>query len=70
MTDYEAGQQDRKGFVNSQGYAGISRNITAEDATLLFWPPITNDMMQVARPMPKDRKEWVEGWNDEKSEED
>ncbi len=66
---YEQGRSDRKAFVTSQGFSSISRTIRGEDALLIFFPNVQQDLMQVARPMPPDRKEWLKGWDDEKTEE-
>lgn len=67
--NYEEGRKARKGYVVSQHYAGLSNNITPDTAMKIFLPPIINDKMEIQRPLPKDRKEWVRGWNDEVAEE-
>jgi len=72
MTDqdmYQQGRQDCQGFIKSQGYMGLSRNILAKDAMKVFLPPVPQDMMQVQRPLPKPYADWVKGWKDAKAEE-
>jgi len=73
MTDkldmYEEGRQARQGFITSQGYMGLSRNITAKDAMKVFLPPVPQDMMQVQRPLPAGNKKWINGWEDAKADE-
>ncbi len=69
LTKYEEGRRDRNRFLFSQGFASLSRNITATDAMRLFLPPVKNDMVQMSRPLPKPFQDWVDGWNDCKAEE-
>ena len=62
--DYEEGKSAHRVYHASQAFAGLSRHITAEDAAKLFLPNVPQDMMQVSRPLPKARQEWIRGWKD------
>ena len=67
---HQQGKQDRIGFVKSQGYGSLSRDISAKDAMKVFLPPIANNLMQLSRPLPKDYQDWVNGWEDQKATEE
>jgi hypothetical protein len=60
LEGYKAGEQ----YHNSPCYASYARDITGEQAIKLFKPPITESPMMVASPLPKDRRDWIEGFND------
>jgi len=53
-------------YFNGQGYAGYTRDIRAEDAIKLFLPPVVEMMTQISMPLPKPRKDWIRGFNEEK----
>ena len=63
MNHVKQGMKDCDHFFQSQGFAGISRSITGEDAVKLFWPNTTEARMEISRPMDKDRKHWIDGFN-------
>lgn len=68
-TPYEAGRLARKGWVKSPVWRQFDPNTPGELAMKLFLPPVPQDLMQVARPLPRSHAEWLRGWNDEKATE-
>jgi len=65
--DYMEGVRAAQSYFNGQGYAGYTRNIRAEDAIKLFLPPVVEMMTQISMPLPKPRKDWLRGFNEEKA---
>lgn len=64
MSDYEDGYKAYNIFINSSSFAFIDRNIYANDAAKLFLPPVNEINMGMASPLPKDRQDWINGFND------
>lgn len=69
MTDYyEQGREACRVYYKSQAFAGLTRNITAEEAVKLFWPNVDEQHIMVAMPLPKPRQKWIAGFKKEQSE--
>lgn len=70
MTDdyYQLGKIAYKAWATSPLLAQFDKHAPAKDVMRLFLPPVPQDMMQVARPMPKEYREWLRGFEDEKRE--
>lgn len=68
MTDYEEGREAAEQYFNSRCYAQFTRDITGEHAIKFFKPPVNESLMMVYSPMPKDRAEWMKGFDDWKAE--
>ena len=64
MTDYEEGQYCAECYFNSKVFASFIRDITGADAIKLYRPPVTESLMMVSTPMPKDRADWIKGFDD------
>jgi len=61
---FEQGKQDRQAWDNSPQYAQFDRATPVRDIMRLFLPPVPEDTMQVARPLPKPYREWLRGFNE------
>lgn len=64
---YLEGVRAAKTYYNSQGFAGYTRDIRAEDAIKLFLPPVIEMMTQISMPLPKPRKDWIKGFREEQA---
>lgn len=64
LTDCEEGAKAAYSYYYDQAYGPLTRNIKAEDAIKLFLPPVNEMMVQYVAPLPKDRKEWLEGFKE------
>jgi len=64
------GRKDFRAYRSSPSYSGIQNafDIDAKDIMKLFWPPVKESMSQVQSPLPKDRREWLRGWELERQE--
>ena len=72
MTDeinyFEQGQSDCRAYYTSQAYAGLTRNIKAEQAMKLFWPNVEEAQVMISMPLPKSRQKWIAGFKKEQIE--
>lgn len=59
---FDEGKQAAVAYYSSQGFAGLSRSISAEDAAKLFLPNLNESMMTIATPYPKPRQKWLAGF--------
>jgi hypothetical protein len=59
---FDQGKQNCTEYYNSHGFSSLTRNIRAEDAMRLFWPPVEEAMIMIERPLDKNRSEWLKGW--------
>jgi len=59
---FDEGKHAAVAYYASQGFAGLSRNISAEDAAKLFLPNLSESMMTIATPYPKPRQKWLAGF--------
>ena len=66
--DWLAGYSAYSQYYESQGYSSFTRNIRPEDAAKLFLPAVEESHMQVSTPLPRARREWVEGWQTAKAD--
>ena len=64
LTDKEIGAKAAYAYYQSQGFGGFTRDVKAEDAIKLFLPPVNEMMVQYVAPLPKDRKDWLEGFKE------
>ena len=67
MNWYECGKHDYRAWVTSKHFAALNHDAHAEDVIRLFLPPIPQDLMQIARPLPHHIQEWLRGFEDEKT---
>lgn len=65
--DYLNGVRAAQIFYNSAMYAGLTRDIKAEDAIRLFLPPVEEYLTQVSSPLPKPRQDWIRGFKEEQA---
>lgn len=59
---FERGKQNCREYFNSQAFAGLTRDIRAEEAIKIFWPPADEQLIQVSMPIPKPRQKWIAGF--------
>ena len=52
----------------SNVFKQFSLTAPADVIMKLFLPPENEDMMQISRPLSKDRKEWIEGFDEARNE--
>jgi len=62
INHFEEGKHAAVAYYASQGFSGLSRNISAEDAAKLFLPNLRESMMTIATPYPKPRQKWLAGF--------
>ena len=65
---FEQGQKQCREYYASQAFAGLTRNIKAEDAIKLFWPPVDEMLIMVSTPLPKPRQKWIAGFKKQQVE--
>ena len=65
---YNAGQAAYHAWKTSPHFQQFARTAPVEEVMRLFLPPISQDLVQVSRPLPKDRQEWLQGFNDAKDQ--
>lgn len=61
---YLMGRAAFHAWMNSRHFAQFDRDAPTIDVMRLFLPPVPQDMMQVARPLPKHNQEWLRGFDD------
>ena len=66
--DFVAGRRARRAFVTSVLYAAYDNALPPEEAMKLFLPPVSESLVQIARPLPQDRQDWIRGWEEERAE--
>lgn len=66
--DAEQGAVDWWRYKASRAYQQFNKDARAEDVMRLFWPPEREDMLQVTRPMSKQRRDWIAGFNKARAE--
>ena len=64
---YLEGVRAAQSYYTSQGFAGYTRHIRAEDAARLYLPPLTEQMIMVSTPLPKPRRDWLRGFKEEQT---
>ena len=64
---YFEGVRACQSYYNSQGFAGLSRYVRAEEAIKLFMPPVNEQLIQVSTPLPKPRRDWIKGFKEEQA---
>lgn len=62
---FEQGQKACREYYASQAFAGLTRGVKAEEAIKLFLPPVDEQLIQVAMPLPKPRQKWLAGFRKE-----
>ena len=65
--DYLDGVRCCQSYYNGQAFSGYTRNIKAEDAIRLYKPPVVEYLTQVSSPLPKPRKDWIRGFEEEQA---
>lgn len=68
MSDYEEGQNAAWQYHNLPAFASFSRDVDGSEAIKLFKPPVNESMVMVSTPIPKNRADWIKGFNDWKKE--
>lgn len=68
MSHYQQGQRAFDALCKSPNYAFVQLPLPAESAIKLFLPPVNELMSMLATPYPKDRQEWMDGFNDRQTE--
>lgn len=68
LSNEEQGMHDCEVFYKGKTFGGFVRDVKAEDAMRLFWPPVKEMMTQISMPYPKDRKEWLAGFKKKQAE--
>lgn len=66
-SDYLEGVRAAQTYHNGKSYMGYTREVRAEDAIKLFLPPIVEMMTQISTPLPKPRKDWLNGFKEEQA---
>lgn len=61
---YQAGRAAYQAWVRSPACAQFSRDTPAAVAARFFLPPVEEANMQMARPLPADRADWLRGFED------
>lgn len=61
---YEQGKRDHAAYLESKIYASFPRDLNARDGMRIFLPCIIQPQLMMATPLPKERLEWMRGWND------
>jgi len=64
--DYLNGVRAAQSYHKAHGY-GYCKNIRAEDAIKMYWPPIEEQMVQYSSPLPKPRQDWIKGFKEEQA---
>ena len=64
-SDYLEGVRAARSYYYSQGFAGFTRTVRAEDAIRLFLPPVNEMLTQISSPLPKPRRDWIKGFKEE-----
>jgi len=64
---YKQGQKDARTYYGGQAFSSFTRNVRAEDAIKLFFPPVKEMMTQISMPLPIDRKEWLKGFKEQQA---
>ena len=64
--DYMQGVRAAQGYHNSHGH-GYVKHIRGDDAIKMYLPPVEEYLTQVASPMPKPRKDWIKGFDEEQA---
>lgn len=62
---FEQGIEAARNYYSSQAFAGGTDYIAPEVAIKLYLPPENEDLLQVARPMSKQRQKWIAGFRKE-----
>ena len=63
---FEQGQKDCRILYTSQAYSSLSlKQMTAERAMVIFWPPVEEQLVQMVMPLPKPRQKWLAGFKKE-----
>lgn len=64
--DYLDGARAAQHYHKAHGY-GYAKNVRGEDVIKLYLPPVVEYLTQVSSPMPKPRKDWIKGFNEEQA---
>ncbi len=62
---YKDGQNAARHYYKSRYPAGYIKNVKAEDAIKIFLPPVNEQLVQIAMPLPKPRQKWIAGFKKE-----
>lgn len=65
---FEQGREACRQYYTSQAFASLTRNVKAEQAIKLFWPPVEEALIMVSTPLPKPRQKWIAGFKKEQIE--
>lgn len=69
MSDpYQAGRDAYAAWATSPACAQFSRDTPAAVAARFFLPPVDEANMQMSRPLPADRADWLRGFEDARAE--
>lgn len=66
---YEQGRQAYRTLTCSVNYAWVSRDAPADVVIKFFLPGEQEDLLMISRPISKERRDWIEGFNNEKATE-
>jgi hypothetical protein len=64
---FKQGQKACREYYASQAFSGLTRAVKAEQAIKLFLPPVEEQLIQVAMPLPKPRQKWLAGFKKEQN---
>lgn len=63
---YMQGVRAAQSYHSAHGY-GFERNVRGEDVIKMYLPPVEEYMTQMASPMPKPRRDWIRGFEEEQA---
>ena len=62
---FDQGRQAARNYYKSQAFSGLTRFISPEVAIRLFFPPVDEQLVMIAMPLPKNRQKWIAGFKKE-----
>ena len=68
MATYEDGRAAYRAWVSSPACCQFAADTPAEIAMNFFLPPVDQNGLRMAQPLPRDRQEWLRGFRDERAE--
>lgn len=63
---YMQGVRAAQSYYASHSH-GFDRHVRAEDVIKMYMPPVEEYLTQVSSPMPKPRKDWIKGFEEEQA---
>lgn len=65
---YQGGRDAWGALCTSPHLAWVPRDVAPQDAARLFLPPVNEIRMEMTQPLPKKRREFINGFEDARAE--